>query len=111
MINNARKAGNPITKLVGSLKFTEVVITLLLAEEGVEGEEKLNEEGRNISESEEESGDKMQQELRIDIMLILSEWANAREYDSEKKTAAVKEERMIQASTKLLEKGRVKGPD
>lgn len=43
---------------MGSLKMTERVIRLSLAEEGVEGEE-LNEEGRDISESEEESDDNM----------------------------------------------------
>ncbi|KAF8453500.1 fibronectin-binding protein A N-terminus-domain-containing protein [Terfezia claveryi] len=110
MINNARMAGNPVAELVGGLKLTEGVITLLLAEEGAEGEEELDEESRDVSESEEESDDdkmaskkeKEQEKLRIDVKLVLSGWANAREYYSEKKTAAVKEERTMQASTKAL---------
>ncbi|RPB20220.1 hypothetical protein L211DRAFT_529890 [Terfezia boudieri ATCC MYA-4762] len=110
MINNARRAGNPVAELVDGLKLTEGVITLLLAEEGAEGEEESDEEGRDVSESEEESDDdkmaskkeKEQQKLRIDVKLVLSGWANAREYYSEKKTAAVKEGRTIQASTKAL---------
>ena len=110
MINNARRAGNPVAELVGGLKLAEGVITLLLAEESVE-EEESDEEDRDISESEEESDDdemaskkrkKEQQKLRIDVKLALSGWANARGYYSEKKTAAVKEERTIQASTKAL---------
>jgi len=110
MISNARRAGNPVAELVGGLKLAEGIITLLLAEEGAEADEESDEEDRDVSESEEDSDDdevaskrkKEQQKLRIDVKLALSGWANAREYYSEKKTAAVKEERTIQASTKAL---------
>ena len=110
MINNARRAGNPVAEIVDSLKLAEGVITLLLAEEGAEEEEESGEEDRDVSEPEQESDDdevalkkmKEQQKLRVDIKLVLSGWANAREYYSEKKTAAVKEDRTIQASTKAL---------
>lgn len=110
MISNARRAGNPVAELVGGLKLADGIITLLLAEERAEEEKELDEDGGDVSESEEESDTdegvskkkKEQQKLRIDVRLVLSGWANAREYYSEKKTAAVKEGKTIQASTKAL---------
>lgn len=107
MVANARSAGNPVAELVGGLKLAEGVVTLLLVEEGPEGEDS-DEEGENVSESEGESDNevaKMKKELerlRIDVKLALTGWANAREYYSERKTAAVKEEKTIKASSKAL---------
>ena len=107
MVANARRAGNPIAELFGGLKLAEGAVTLLLAEEGLEGEDS-DEEGGNVSESEGESDNevakktKQPDKLRIDVKLALSGWANAREYYSEKKTAAVKEEKTIKASSKAL---------
>lgn len=111
MISNARRAGNPVAELVGGLRLAEGVISLSLAEEGAEEDEASDNEDADVSESEEESDDEVesakknkneQQKLRIDVKLALSGWANAREYYSEKKTAAVKEEKTIQASNKAL---------
>lgn len=107
MVANARSAGNPVAELVGGLKLGEGVVTLLLVEEGLEGEDS-DEEGENASESEGESDNdaakvkKELEKLRVDVKLALSGWANAREYYSEKKTAAVKEEKTIKASSKAL---------
>ena len=114
MIANAKRAGNPVAEIVGDLKLAEGVITLVLSEIQDDGAADEDENDEDLSQDEEESEDeaddnqavknktKRQEKLRIDVNLSLSGWANARDYYNEKKTAAVKEEKTILASTKAL---------
>ncbi|KAF8455773.1 fibronectin-binding protein A N-terminus-domain-containing protein [Kalaharituber pfeilii] len=113
MIANARRAGNPVAEIVEGLKLDKGVLTLLLNEVNEEEEDEESEdEDEDKSEEEEESDDeeekegrtkkKETQKLKIDVKLALTGWANAREYYTEKKTAAVKEGKTIQSSTKAL---------
>ena len=118
LIESERKRGNAVAEIIAGLKLKEEAITLLLAEEGTEEEDSdKDSEGDESEEEEEETDDeeaegqgkraqqRKEQEarkLRIDVDLKLSGWANSREYYVEKKSAAVKEEKTIQSSSKAL---------
>ncbi|KAL8721770.1 MAG: hypothetical protein Q9225_001619 [Loekoesia sp. 1 TL-2023] len=93
------------------LKLYENTITLLLAEEDFEVEEDFDSNVTDKSDSGFESDEEStkikplkvtDQRLAIDIDLALSPWSNARQYYDQKKTAAIKEQKTIQSSTKAL---------
>ncbi|KAE9967943.1 hypothetical protein EG328_007893 [Venturia inaequalis] len=116
LIENEQSRDNEVAKLIKlPLKLHENTITLLLGE--AEEQEDDDSADESVSESESESSDSEEEEstvkkqarkpaadtrLTIDIDLSLTPWANASQYYDQKKTAAVKEEKTLQASTKAL---------
>lgn len=116
LIENEQTRDNEVAKLIKlPLKLHENTITLLLGE--AEEQEEDDSADESASESESESSDSDEGEsaankkakksaadtrLTIDIDLSLTPWANASQYYDQKKTAAVKEEKTLQASTKAL---------
>lgn len=114
LIENEQKRGNVVAQMVKlPLKLEENTVTLLLDEPGVEEDEESDEEDRTDDESDsDEDASKAaakstarptEKRLAIDVDLALSPWSNARQYYEQKKTAAVKEQKTIQASTKALQ--------
>jgi predicted ribosome quality control (RQC) complex YloA/Tae2 family protein len=114
LIENEQKRGNVVAQLVKlPLKLEENTVTLLLDEPGAEEDEESDEEDRTDDEadSDEEASTvaskapaiPTDKRLAIDIDLALSPWANSRQYYEQKKTAAVKEKKTIEASTKALQ--------
>ncbi|OJJ50580.1 hypothetical protein ASPZODRAFT_148071 [Penicilliopsis zonata CBS 506.65] len=100
--------GNPVAQIIKlPLKLYENTVTLVLGEASDEQDEE-DETYSSDSESDEEFDDrkrgaeKESSLLNVDIDLGLSPWANATQYYEQKKTAAVKEQRTIQSSTKAL---------
>ncbi|QDS71842.1 hypothetical protein FKW77_009890 [Venturia effusa] len=114
LIENEQSRDNEVAKLIKlPLKLHENTITLLLGEaeeqEDESADESASESESESSDSEEESTIKkkakrpvLDTRLTIDIDLSLTPWANASQYYEQKKTAAVKEEKTLQASTKAL---------
>ncbi|KAI9761660.1 MAG: hypothetical protein M4579_000894 [Chaenotheca gracillima] len=100
---------NPVAEMIKlPLKLDDNTATLLLGEledqDDYEGDETDSD-----SSSENEEDDKPQKDTRpadkrlaIEIDLGLSPWANARQYYDQKRTAAVKEQKTVQSSTKAL---------
>jgi len=114
LIENEQKRGNVVAQMVKlPLKLEENTVTLLLDEPGAEDDEESDEEDRTDDEvdSDEEVNTtatkpvtkSMDKRLAIDIDLALSPWANSRQYYEQKKTAAVKEKKTVEASTKALQ--------
>ncbi|KAL2355093.1 hypothetical protein BJ546DRAFT_722189 [Cryomyces antarcticus] len=104
---------NPVAETIKlPLKLYENTATLLLAEydsgdeEDAEGDETDSEP--SDSEDDDEPKRKVkppkleEKRLTVDIDLALSGWSNARQYYDQKKTAAVKEGKTLQASSKAL---------
>lgn len=118
LIEREQNQGNPVAQLIRlPLKLHENTITLLLDETNWEETQEEDDEGNETSSVSEDSEDDddnspkkkakpakvaAQSQLAIDIDLGLSAWANSTEYFDEKKTAANKEERTLQASTRAL---------
>ncbi|KAK7533300.1 uncharacterized protein J3D65DRAFT_661171 [Phyllosticta citribraziliensis] len=110
LIEREQSQHNPVAEMIKlPLKLHENSVTLLLSEPGVEEDEDDFEGSETESESEDESATKgkenvkaVDKRLSIDINLGLSPWANAKLYFEQKKTAAQKEERTLQASDKAL---------
>ncbi|KAK8153446.1 hypothetical protein BKA80DRAFT_313882 [Phyllosticta citrichinensis] len=110
LIEREQSQHNPVAEMIKlPLKLHENSVTLLLSEPGVEEDEDDFEGSETESESEDESAAKgkenvkaVDKRLSIDINLGLSPWANAKLYFEQKKTAAQKEERTLQASDKAL---------
>lgn len=102
---------NPVAGLIKlPLKLYENTATLLLSEANFEADDDYegNETGSDVS-SIEENGPlssatfkTIDDRLAVDIDLALSPWSNARQYYDQKKTAAVKEQKTIQSSSKAL---------
>ena len=91
------------------LKLYKNSVTLLLTEAVFDAVDDFegNETDSNVSGNEEDgtpasTADTMDGRLAVDIDLALSPWSNARQYYSQKKTAAVKEQKTIQSSAKAL---------
>ena len=112
LIENEQKRGNVVAQMVKlPLKLEENTVTLLLDEPGQEFEDESDEEDRTDDESDsDEEPDKAklshggsEKRLAIDIDLALSPWANARQYYDQKKSAAVKEKKTLEASAKALQ--------
>ncbi|GME41190.1 Ribosome quality control complex subunit 2 [Neofusicoccum parvum] len=116
LIERERKQGNPVAEMIKPpLKLHENTVTLLLAEPGVQEDDEDFEGSETESESSEDEDEQQQQQQRkkpaakpedtrltIDIDLGLTPWANAKIYFDQKKTAAAKEERTLEASQKAL---------
>ena len=117
LIQREQNQGNPVAQLIRlPLKLHENTITLLLDENSEDQGEDDEDEGNETSsmsedsEAEEETGVKkkmvpvriVRPQLAIDIDLSLSAWANSTEYFDQKKSAADKQGRTVQASTKAL---------
>lgn len=114
LIERERKHGNPVAEMIKSLNLRENTVTLLLAEPGLEDDDEDFEGSETESESsddEEEEGQQQRKKpaakpedkrLSIDIDLSLTPWANAKTYFDQKKSAAAKEERTLEASQKAL---------
>lgn len=110
LIENEQKRGNPLAELIKlPLKLFENKITLRLGEASWEEEEDAeeSEEEEDSDEDSDEEDDKKKKKsntnwLEIDVDLYQSAWANARKYYDEKKSAAVKEQKTQQSSTKAI---------
>ncbi|KEF54495.1 uncharacterized protein A1O9_09662 [Exophiala aquamarina CBS 119918] len=114
LIENEQKRGNVVAQMVKlPLKLQENTVTLLLDEPGAEQDEESDEEDRTDDEADSDkeastitaksAAKSTDKRLAIDIDLALSPWANSRQYYEQKKTAAVKEKKTIEASTKALQ--------
>jgi predicted ribosome quality control (RQC) complex YloA/Tae2 family protein len=117
LIEREQGQGNAVAETIKMpLKLHENTITLLLDETSFNQNEEEDDEGNetsSVSEDSEEEDDSpkkkaapvkvaAQPKLSIDIDLALSPWANSTEYYDQKKTAASKEDRTVQASTRAL---------
>ncbi|EKG21221.1 protein of unknown function DUF814 [Macrophomina phaseolina MS6] len=113
LIEREQTHGNPVAQMIKvPLKLRENTVTLLLDEPGVEEDEEDFEGSETESEPSDDEEEQQQRKkpavkpqdnrLTIDIDLGLSPWANAKTYFDQKKTAAAKEERTLEASQKAL---------
>ncbi|KAH7392249.1 hypothetical protein DE146DRAFT_662031 [Phaeosphaeria sp. MPI-PUGE-AT-0046c] len=117
LIEREQGQGNAVAQMIKlPLKLHENTVTLLLDETNLDQGEDEDDEGNETSSVSEDSDDEnesikkkaappkvtAQPRLAIDIDLALSPWANSSEYYDQKKTAASKEDRTLQASTKAL---------
>lgn len=115
LIENEQKRGNIVAQMVKvPLKLDENTVTLLLDEPGLDDEESDDDDTTDDErDSDEEGGSPANKavsdrRLAIDIDLALSPWANARQYYDQKKSAAVKEQKTMEASTKALQSAQKK---
>ena len=111
LIENEQSRSNAVAQMIKlPLKLYENTVTLLLDEASfgdesddendvTDEEEISDEEDEKSSAKQKTGGDKR---LAVDVDLALSPWANARQYYDQKKSAAVKEQKTIQASTRAL---------
>lgn len=111
LIEREQKRKNPVAELIKlPLKLQERTITLLLDEEVFGGEEEdsayeTDSDASDLGDEDEKPEPKQKKEdkrLTIDINLSLSPWANATEYYDQKRSAADKEQKTLQASTIAL---------
>lgn len=102
---------NPVADSIKlPLKLYENTATLLLSEAQFEADDDYegNETGSDVSSIEDDGPlnsaalRSIDDRLAVDIDLALSPWSNARQYYDQKKTAAVKEQKTIQSSSKAL---------
>ena len=114
LIEMEKQRNNPVAEMIRlPLKLFENTVTLLLTEADFEDEADFegNETDSDVADSEDETSRPSQsrqppkpvdQRLAVDVDLALSPWSNARQYYDHKKTAAVKEQRTWQSSSKAL---------
>jgi predicted ribosome quality control (RQC) complex YloA/Tae2 family protein len=111
LVELEQKRNNPVAAIIKlPLKLEENTITLLLDEEEFGEDENSNyETDSDVCDSEDEDLQKKEpkaknaeKRLAIDINLALSPWSNAREYYDQKRSAAIKEQKTLQSSTKAL---------
>lgn len=119
LIQREQNQENAVAQLIRlPLKLHENTVTLLLEETSWDQEQEDDEDEGNetssVSEDSDEEEDNTSKKkaapvkvttkppLAIDIDLGLSAWANSTEYFDQKKTAADKEDRTLQASTRAL---------
>jgi predicted ribosome quality control (RQC) complex YloA/Tae2 family protein len=111
LIEVEQKRNNPVASIIKlPLKLNENTVTLLLDEEEFAADDdSAYETGSDVSDSEDEGPANTEpkqkspeKRLAIDINLALSPWSNAREYYDQKKTAADKEKKTIESSTRAL---------
>ena len=115
LIGNEQGAENPVAQLIKlPLKLYENTVTVLLEE--VPADDADEDEDDDETYDSEDAGDsnedaaqvdadkdnRRRQQLAIDLDLSLSAWANARVYYEQKRNAAQKEQKTVQASTKAL---------
>jgi predicted ribosome quality control (RQC) complex YloA/Tae2 family protein len=111
LIELEQKRNNPVASIISlPLKLHENTITLLLDEEEIiEDDDSVYETGSDVSDSEDEASMNKEPKLKapekrlpIEVNLALSPWSNAREYYDQKKSAADKEKKTLESSTKAL---------
>lgn len=117
LIQREQTFGNPVAqRILLPLKLHENTVTMVFDEANPDRDIAEDEEGYETSSVSQDSDDEnsslkgklpaapvsVQPPLAIDIDLGLSAWANAAEYFDQKKKAASKEDRTLQASTKAL---------
>ncbi|KIN07924.1 hypothetical protein OIDMADRAFT_99895 [Oidiodendron maius Zn] len=110
LIELEQKRNNPVAAIIKlPLKLHENTVTLLLGEEEFfEDDNSAYETDSDVSDSEDEATNKEpkpkipEKRLSIEINLALSPWSNAREYYDQKKSAADKEKKTLESSTKAL---------
>jgi len=111
LIELQQKRNNPVALTIKlPLKLQENTVTLLLEEEEfIEDDDSAYATDSDVEDSDDEEEkktaakrDTAETRLTIDINLALSPWSNAREYYDHKKSAAVKEQKTLQQSTKAL---------
>ena len=111
LIELEQKRNNPVASIIKlPLKLHENTVTLLLdGEEFAEDDDPAYETGSDVSDSEDEAPiskepkQKMpEKRLAVDINLALSPWSNAREYYDQKKSAADKQKKTLDSSTRAL---------
>lgn len=108
LIQNEQARHNPVAEIIKlPLKLYENTVTLTLHE----AEDDFEDEGYDTDsepedtdeeEAEPKKPDHSNQALEVDIDLALSPWSNARQYYDQKRTAATKEQKTMQASEKAL---------
>jgi len=115
LIELEQKRQNPVAEMIKlPLKLNENTATLLLAEweedDDAEGDDLTDEEASD-SEAEAPSAKKVVKQdstktedkrLTVDVDLALSGYSNAREYYEQRRNAAAKQEKTVQASEKAL---------
>ncbi|OBT47063.1 hypothetical protein VE00_03047 [Pseudogymnoascus sp. WSF 3629] len=111
LIDIEQKRGNPVASIIKlPLKLHENTVTLLLDEEIFveDWDDEAYETGSDVSDSEDEAPTKeaakkvVDKRLAIDINLGASPWSNAREYYGQRRSAAEKEKKTLESSTKAL---------
>ena len=114
LIETEQTRQNPVAEIIKlPLKLDENTITLLLAEGEADPEDEgfYDQTESEYSDSEDDSKapakakkaeENKDERLAVDIDLALSGWSNARQYYEQKKTAAVKEQKTLQASEMAL---------
>lgn len=109
LIELEQRRNNPVAAIIKlPLKLEENTVTILLDEEDFASDEESADETDVESDSEDEvpkkpiTKEKDEKRLSIDIDLSLSPWANAREYFDQRRSAAEKEQKTLQSSTKAL---------
>jgi predicted ribosome quality control (RQC) complex YloA/Tae2 family protein len=110
LIEVEQKRDNPVALMIKlPLKLHENTITVLLDEEvSNDDDDSAYETDSEVSDSEDEGAKKEpkqelpEKRLTIDVNLGLSPWSNAREYYDQKRSAAEKEQKTLQSSTKAL---------
>ena len=113
LIEREQGQRNPVAQMITlPLKLYENTITLLLDEPNLEAEEEGYETSSVSGDSDNEEDQPQKKKkappkpvdnrLAIDIDLGLSPWANASQYYDQKKSAAVKEEKTVLASSKAF---------
>lgn len=110
LIELEQKRRNPVAEIIKlPLKLDENTVTLVLGEEEL-SEDEADETDSDVSDSEDEDKTPRKSQvkkveastLKIDINLGITPWANAREYYEQKRSAAFKEQKTLQSSSKAL---------
>ncbi|KAI9824913.1 MAG: hypothetical protein M1832_001518 [Thelocarpon impressellum] len=108
LIEMEQQRQNAVAQIIKlPLKLYENTATLLLNEADDEDDYEGDSTDSDVSDSEEEDAYQPKQkptekQLAIDVDLALSPWANARQYHEQKRSAAVKEQKTLQSSSKAL---------
>ncbi len=113
LIENEQKRGNAVAQMVKlPLKLEENTVTVLLEEPSFEPEDEDEGYGSDRTEDEYDSeqedvvsrkeNEPAEKRLAIDIDLALGPWQNARLYYDQKKQAATKEQKTMQAAARAL---------
>ncbi|KAI9844720.1 MAG: hypothetical protein M1838_002059 [Thelocarpon superellum] len=109
LIEMEQSRHNPVAEMIKlPLKLYENTATLLLGETNDADDYEGDSTDSGVSDNEDEATTAernlatQERRLAIDIDLALSPWANARQYYDQKRSAAVKEQKTIQSSSKAL---------
>ena len=115
LVEREQKKNNPVASIIKlPLKLQENTITLLLDEESFDADDDStyatdsDVSNTEDDEPEETTPKAVDKRLAIDINLALSPWSNAREYYDHKKSAAEKQQKTLDSSTKALKCQEVK---